>query len=122
MKHCKVWGTTEEIVSTSAFEVHRIEIVPGGYCSEHIHKHKYNLFFVEKGSLVVEVYQENELIDKTMLTDGEMTTVAPLEKHKFVAVTDVVAYEIYWTQLDVMDILRFSQGGLLNNKTKKEQK
>jgi len=42
MKSGKIWGTTERIEANGVFEFHRIEIEAGGYCSKHLHKHKWN--------------------------------------------------------------------------------
>ena len=36
----KVWGKTANIFSNPNFEVHRIEVNKGGYCSKHKHKYK----------------------------------------------------------------------------------
>mgnify|MGYP000713293983 FL=1 len=40
----KVWGKTANIFSNPNFEVHRIEVNKGGYCSKHKHKYKFNAF------------------------------------------------------------------------------
>lgn len=55
------------------------------------------------------------LIDETVITNGEMTIVKPGEFHKFEALEDTVAYEIYWTELDQSDIIRKDCGGNHNN-------
>lgn len=112
MKHTKIWGTTTEIFSGPGFELHRIEVIKGGYCSKHSHKSKYNLFYVESGKLRIRIYK-NELEDVTELSPGEQTTVAPIESHRFEAVEDTIAYEFYWVILDPNDITRLDQGGVV---------
>ena len=53
----KVWGKTAEIFSNHNFEVHRIEVNKGGFCSKHKHTHKFNAFYMEKGKLKITVYK-----------------------------------------------------------------
>ena len=110
-KHGKIWGTTQCIMKGHNWEVHRIEIKAGGYCSKHTHNHKNNMFFVEHGMLEVEKY-DNGLTDTTILINGESTTVKPGIKHMFRAKSEVIAYEIYWLDSISEDITRFTQGGM----------
>ena len=46
MKAGKVWGTTELIEANGALEFHRIEMHEGGVCSKHLHRYKWNGFYV----------------------------------------------------------------------------
>ncbi len=113
MKAGKVWGTTQPIFHANNVEVHRIAIVPGGFCSKHKHLNKWNLFFVESGELVIETWREKSgLCDTTHVGPGETYAVQPGEFHRFRALTDVVAYEIYWVELDPNDITRETTGGV----------
>lgn len=113
IKAGKVWGTTQPIFQSNNVEVHRIAIVPGGYCSKHKHLNKWNLFYIESGKLIVEVWREKSgLKDETEITAGETYAVRPGEFHRFRALTDVVAYEIYWVEIDPSDITRETVGGV----------
>ena len=38
----KVWGLTQHIFAHNDVSIHRVEIVPGGTCSKHLHEHKWN--------------------------------------------------------------------------------
>lgn len=108
----KVWGETREILRRANFEVHRITIDVGGFSSIHSHRHKFNAFFVEHGSLLVRVWKSGqEKADETMMSSGDTVVVAPGERHQFEALTDTVAYEIYWVDLDGNDIIRETVGG-----------
>lgn len=108
----KVWGSTSELFNKNNVEIHRIEANKGGYCSVHKHEHKYNLFFVEKGELLVKVWKNDyNLIDDTFIQTGEMTIVKPGEFHQFEALEDTIAYEIYWTEISSDDIVRKNCGG-----------
>ena len=113
-KNGKIWGETSLLFSLNNVEIHRIEVKEGGVCSLHSHTHKWNLFFVEKGLLEIEVHKNDyALIDKTVLGNLDMMKVAPGEKHRFRALADTVAYEIYWCTLDSADIQRDDVGSRL---------
>ena len=109
----KVWGNTKDIFSKNNVEVHRIFGKKNGYCSKHRHEHKYNLFFVERGSIKVSIWKEYGLVDETILEDQEKTVVDPGQYHQFeILIDDTVAFEIYWVELDSKDIEREDVGGL----------
>ena len=112
MKHNKIWGLTEKLFSKNNVEIHRIEINKGGYCSKHLHKSKYNIFYVESGEIEVHLINKNGIVDKTILTTGEISNVAPGAIHMFRGNRDSVAYEIYYSELNTDDIERFSTGGI----------
>ena len=113
----KIWGNTREIFNKNNVEIHRVDIKPGGYCSKHKHTAKFNMFLIETGELVVRIWKNDyDLVDSTYLLKGEQTVVKPGEYHQFEAQTHVVAYEIYWTELDQSDIVRESVGGELEDK------
>lgn len=94
----KVWGSTELIVQRPDFEVHRIVIIPNGFCSVHRHVDKVNMFAVESGELSIEVWKsEYDLRDWTELGVGDQTEVPAGELHRFSNLgEEVVAYEFYW--------------------------
>jgi quercetin dioxygenase-like cupin family protein len=110
MKAGKIWGKTEALFGHNNVEIHRIEIDAGGYCSKHYHKNKWNMFFVESGELEVIVWN-GDVQDSTILNAGESSAVPPGDFHQFRAVTDVIAFEVYWTQLNANDIVRETVGG-----------
>ena len=108
----KIWGSTQSLFLKNNVEIHRIEVNEGGYCSKHKHDHKYNAFFVEKGQLKIIIWKNDyDLIDETIISDKQMSVIKPQEYHKFIALEDTVAYEIYWTELDSNDIVRENCGG-----------
>lgn len=112
MKSGKVWGFTEALFARNNVEVHRIFVSDGGFCSKHKHDHKWNLFYVERGTLYIEVWKKDyALCDTTILSAGQMAAVAPGEFHRFRALSDTVVYEIYWVELDAEDIKRENIGG-----------
>ena len=112
MQAGKIWGTTALLESNSSLEFHRITVVKGSRCSQHLHQHKWNGFFVESGSLLIRVWRNNyDLVDETILTAGEYTRVAPGEYHQFEGLEDTVAFELYWTDsVHSDDIVRRTAG------------
>ena len=110
----KVWGTTQCIHKNQLFEIHRIYAKSGGYCSEHYHDIKYNMFYIESGEMKISVFN-GDLVDVTVIKDGMSTIVPPNVWHMFEALKDTVAYEIYWTELPAVDIIRRTIGGMKND-------
>ena len=113
MKENKIWGNTSLIWAGNNTEVHRIKIDKGCYCSKHKHESKWNYFFVERGELVIEIWNESGIVDETVLTDGESTSVPPGIYHKFTSVKETEALEIYYVYLKSNDIIRETTGGRL---------
>lgn len=109
----KVWGETACIFAKCNVEIHRITGNKGMRCSKHKHEHKYNMFFVERGSLLVRVWKNDyKLVDVTTCRAGDSTTVKPGEFHRFEVLEEgTVAYEVYWIELDTNDITRVDYGG-----------
>jgi quercetin dioxygenase-like cupin family protein len=111
VKSGKVWGNTELVAETPAFEFHRLEINAGGYCSKHRHTGKWNGFHVESGSLLIREWNGDK-VDETTLTAGQYAQVQPGRFHQFEALTDCVAFELYWAQYESGDIERENLGGM----------
>ena len=121
MKQGKAWGTTQEIFNNGIVSINHLKIKEGGYCSEHRHAKKANMFFVISGELEIKIWKTgvrqggmvpaSEFRDLTLLTAGEMTTIEPEIFHKFTAITDVECLEIYSTGLSE-DIWRRTEGGI----------
>ncbi len=123
----KVWGSTACLFKVPTIELHRLEIDAGGYCSEHVHRVKWNFFHVESGVLVVRVWRngpdgpedcEDRPPDMTVLRPGDSMSVKPGLFHRFEATRAAVVYEATWLEL-VMggwtigeDIERRTQGGV----------
>ncbi len=111
MKAGKAWGETRMLFSNHAMEMHRIDARAGGFSSVHLHQHKHNGFYVERGELLVKVWQPSGTLDETRLAPGDTMSVPPGVKHQFVALTDAVAFEAYWPAALGEDIVRSSVGG-----------
>jgi quercetin dioxygenase-like cupin family protein len=111
MKYGKVWGETQPIFNKNNVAIHRISVNKGAMCSKHYHEHKYNMFFIESGQIKVEVWQKDyELVDQTILSSGESIEIKYGLYHRFVALEDTIAYEIYYVNLQDDDIYRIDCG------------
>ena len=111
LKQGKVWGETEEIFNDGIVSVNHLKIKKGGFCSEHRHKMKSNIFFIISGNLKLSIWKEGDIKDDTVIWTGESSEVPPGVFHSFKALTDVECLEIYEAKLRGEDIERRTQGG-----------
>ena len=117
MKAGKVWGDTELLHANGVLEFHRINFTAGGVCSKHKHEFKWNGFFVEKGRMIVRVWQKDyDLVDETILGPGDFTRVKPGVYHQFEGLQEGVAFELYWAEFNHNDIVRESCGRIKDDK------
>ena len=111
MKSGKVWGSTVKIFDLNNISIHRINVNKNSCCSKHYHDHKYNLFYIEQGKLLIRHWQNDyDLIDETILESGEQCIIPPKHFHQFIGLEDTIAYEIYYTKLEEDDIVRENCG------------
>ena len=107
----KVWGQTTLVYKDGLISVHLLKINAGGFCSEHRHQVKSNIFIVLKGRIRVKVWRDSRLIDTTILTEGQEFHVTPGQWHQFEAVETSEVLEIYRARLSEPDIERRTEGG-----------
>ena len=112
MTQGKIWGETTEFFRNALVSAHHISIKKGGFCSEHRHASKYNLFYVISGKLLVQIWRDKNSIDKTLVSAGQSTAVSPGFYHKFWALEDTEAIEVYQVFLEDPDIERRCEGGV----------
>ena len=111
-KQGKVWGHTRLIFSNCNNEIQYMECKAGKCCSKHCHKHKYNMFYVLEGELLIRIWKNDyDLIDETVLLAHESIIIKPNEYHRFEVVKDAKVLEVYWVELKLNDIIRESCGG-----------
>lgn len=111
MKYGKIWGETQNIFNKNNVSINRVIIHKNSMCSKHYHAHKTNVFFVEKGKIKIQVWQNDyDLLDETILHDGESMEVHSGVKHRFIGLEDSIVYEIYYIELDDKDIVRDNCG------------
>jgi mannose-6-phosphate isomerase-like protein (cupin superfamily) len=111
----KIWGSTESIEANNSMEFHKIEMIKDGVCSKHLHKYKWNGFYVQSGKLRIKVWQKDyNLVDVTEIGPGEYTKVQPGMYHQFEVMQSGVAYELYWSEFSHQDIVRETVGYIGN--------
>lgn len=101
----KIWGSTSEIFNINNVSINRLTISKNSQCSRHYHQYKYNMFFVESGSVMIHIWENDERISTT-LTPGETLTIPPNIEHQFESISESIIYEIYYTILNSNDIIR----------------
>ena len=108
----KNWGYTTEFFRNAMVSAHHLEIDEGGFCSEHYHDHKYNVFYVLHGVLEVMIWRDekDKIPDVTTLSVGQSTAVSPGFYHMFRGVTKCEAIEMYQVLLNEPDIERRTKG------------
>ena len=106
----KVWGRTTRLFRNSTTSTYYLEIKAGGYCSQHRHMQKENVFYVAEGELKVTRWGGD--IERVItIKAGEHDVVGVGVWHMFRAITDVKCIEIYDYKYDGVDIERRTQGG-----------
>lgn len=112
----KPWGVDELLVSSQHFELHKLTIRPGGFCSIHFHQGKIQYLHVASGTLKVRTYdQAGRMLCEQDCVPGDTSIACPEIRHQFEAVTECIAYEVYQSPdlVDPLDIVRLSGGGCL---------
>lgn len=100
--------------SNGTISVNLLQIYKGGYCSEHQHGQKMNMFHVIDGKLEVSQWpgtSEGERPDVTILEAGQSTIIPVGVWHKFRALENTTCLEVYSIRFTGLDICRRTQGG-----------
>ena len=114
-KQGKIWGETEEIYNNGILSVNVLHVKKGGFCSEHQHARKSNLFHIVSGRLQIVQWQgctEGEAPDATVAVSGESTAIPAGVWHQFEALEDTLCLEIYEVRFSGDDITRRTHGGM----------
>lgn len=111
MKQDKIWGTTECLTATPLVELHRIQVIPGGYCSIHQHQGRANGFYLVSGDLEVRAGTER-LMSARDLRPGDYFAIQPGVTHQFFSSKGCEALELYYPVLRGEDIQRLTVGGI----------
>lgn len=109
----KSWGTTKTIIASPFTEVHKIEVVSGGYCSWHLHVKKWNAFIVTEGVLSIETKGTTDGKTSLEVRAGEVCNIPPGTEHRFFNYSGAVArgLEVYYPDGLGEDIVRTTRGG-----------
>jgi len=110
----KIWGTTEALIRTPMFELHRLCIRPYHRCSLHVHRFKHNAFYILEGILYIDsiVGDIGAPVEGAYLVGGDSFTVEPGVNHQFrTGAFGCLALEMYYTEPLSEDIIRHNVGG-----------
>jgi mannose-6-phosphate isomerase-like protein (cupin superfamily) len=113
-KEGKIWGSNILLFQNNNIQVNQIYIKKGGRCSKHLHQYKNNIFFIQSGRLLIEKWNNSGLIDSTILIDEQMTEIKNGINHRFTALEETHALEIYYPNaVDEFDIIRQDEGTVI---------
>jgi len=113
-KEGKIWGENILIFINDTIQINQIYIKAGGQCSKHKHNNKNNIFYVQKGLMKIEIWQQGGLIDETILSDGQQTIIDCGKYHRFTALSETMALEIYTIKnIEENDIDRETIGSII---------
>ncbi len=118
----KCWGSVQHIFvgaegPAPAAALSKLQIDAGWRCSRHLHEHRYNLFSVTLGIVVIEEWGLMSLVKTTtVLRPGDVLVVPPMTVHRFRVVQPGSLVELYWSDnswqdCTMNDIVRFDMGG-----------
>lgn len=114
IKSGKIWGENVLIFHNDTIQVNQIYINKGGRCSKHKHEYKNNMFFVQKGVLQIELWQDTGIVDITILGADQSILIPINTFHRFTALDDTMALEIYFPpKVSEEDIIREDTGRIL---------
>jgi len=111
----KCWGRVQHIFVEPAAAVSKLQVNSGWMCSRHSHKHRYNMFSIDNGAVVVEEWDNEMGLATTIVGAGEVLVVPPGIVHRFRVLRRGSLVEVYWTEdgtdVDANDINRLDIGG-----------
>ena len=114
----KIWGTTEALIRTPMFELHRLFVKPMHRCSLHLHQFKHNAFYIISGQLFIDSIVSDlssAPVENICLYARDTFTVAPGVHHQFrTGDFECTALEMYFTEPLSEDIIRRNVGGPSN--------
>jgi mannose-6-phosphate isomerase-like protein (cupin superfamily) len=113
MKSGKIWGETNLVFSNNTVQINQIHIKKGGRCSIHMHNHKNNIFFIQSGRLLIEQWMKEGVVDSTVLNKEDKMEIPSQIYHRFTALEDTSALEIYYLDIDDNDIIRKDCGSIV---------
>lgn len=124
----KSWGSTQLVCDLPELNAYCLEVKRRGFSSIHLHREKWNYFYVESGRLEITCFPDYEQAkrynqphaeESRILTAGESLVVPVGLHHEFFALSDCRVWEAYWTDgnspVDQQDIVRFTKNGICPN-------
>ena len=94
----KCWGRVQHIFASSHAAVSILEVNAGWRCSIHLHEDRVNLFAVQSGLLVVEMFEPMNSMH--LLKPGDRLEVPSWCDHRFRVLESGHVTEVYWPAFD----------------------
>lgn len=117
----KPWGHWRLLYVDDVYELRKLTLKAGGWCSRHFHTTKCNVFHVLSGSVRVKEYYadtpgEEGMFAVHILTEGSEPVHIPAGvQHRFEVLEDAVVYEYSLARegekMDVNEIHRLDESG-----------
>ena len=103
----KDWGNDRILYHNQNIQINEIQINYHGESSKHYHNDKNNIFYVISGKLLIKIWN-NDIVTEYVLSSKDTIEIPSKTYHKFHALEDTVALEIYYLNkaLDINDIVR----------------
>ncbi len=108
----KCWGRNTEVFKNDSVSVNYLELVKGGVCSWHFHRHKNNTFYLISGKVLIKT-EHNE----TVLEPGNSLLIGAPLKHQFEVLENSKMIEVMWVEYNPFDIVRETQGYMKKDKS-----
>jgi choline kinase/quercetin dioxygenase-like cupin family protein len=102
----KPWGKEIWLELNDKYCYKRIEIKAGFKTSYQYHNFKLETNYIIKGNAEVWLENDNGVVEKYYMKDGDFFTVVPPKKHRVIAITDVILQEVSTPEVD--DVVRIN--------------
>ena len=100
----KPWGKEEWLELNDKYCYKRIYINAGTKTSYQYHHYKKETNYIIKGSAEVWLENDDGVVEKRLMSEGDFFTIDPPKKHRVIAVTDVILQEVSTPEVD--DVIR----------------
>jgi len=114
----KPWGKEEWLALNEKYCYKRIYINAGFKTSYHYHEIKLETNYIAQGKAEIWLENDNGIVEKFIMNEGDSFTVTPPKKHRVIAISDVILQEVSTPEVD--DVIRIEddtnrESGRLDN-------
>ncbi len=102
----KPWGKEIWLALNDKYCYKRIEIKAGFKTSYQFHNFKLETNYIIKGNAEVWLENDDGVVEKFFMKEGDFFTVTPPKKHRVIAITDVILQEVSTPEVD--DVVRIN--------------
>ena len=102
----KPWGREIWLELNEKYCYKRIEIKAGFKTSYQFHNFKLETNYIIKGNAEVWLENDDNIVQKFNMSEGDFFTVIPTKKHRVIAITDVILQEVSTPEVD--DVIRIN--------------